>query len=125
LGRPFTGNLICAESGAHAVRRLVLAPDGSTFRASTEDLITSSSADFRPTDVLEDADGSLLVVDAGGGFRMDSPEGTVAKPEVLGGIYRVRREGAPRIADARGLRQKWDKVDTEELTRRLEDLRGP
>jgi putative membrane-bound dehydrogenase-like protein len=125
LGRAFTGNLVCAYSDARTVQRHVLEPDGSTFRARTEDLLTSPDPDFHPTDVLEDADGSLLVVDTGGRSRAGGAETGAAGGEAAGGIFRVRRDGAPRIADARGLKQRWDKADPEELARRLEDLRLP
>ena len=43
---------------------------------------------------FEDADGSLLVVDTGGWYKLCCPTSQIAKPEVLGGIYRIRRTGA-------------------------------
>ena len=54
--------------------------------------------DFHPTDVLEDADGSLLVVDTGGWFR-SCPTSQIDKPNVRGAIYRIRRGAAARSAD--------------------------
>jgi glucose/arabinose dehydrogenase len=111
LGRPFTGNLFAACAGARAVRRFALIPDGSTFRARGEEFVTSSDDNFHPSDVLEDADGSVLVIDAGAGD--ESP----------GAIYRVHRDNAVRLSDPRGLRLKWDRLPVSELARRLEDLR--
>ena len=57
--------------------------------------MTSPDLDFHPTDVLEDADGSLLVVDTGGWYKLCCPTSQLHKPDVLGGVYRVRRQGAP------------------------------
>jgi putative membrane-bound dehydrogenase-like protein len=114
FGRPFTDSLLCAEADAGKVRRHVLEPRGATFGARTEDFVSSASPDFHPTDVVEDADGSVLVVDAGG------PADGSGAP---GGIYRVRRDGAVRIADPRGLRLNWEQLEAGELVRRLQDLR--
>jgi len=53
--------------------------------------------------VIEDADGSLLVIDTGGWFKIGCPTSSL-QPEVLGGIYRVRREDQQATEDPRGLR---------------------
>ena len=78
----------------HKVTRHVLTPDGATFTSRDEDFLVSDNLDFHPTDVLEDADGSLLVVDTGGWYKLCCPTSQLAKPDVLGAIYRVRRRGA-------------------------------
>ena len=39
--------------------------------------------------MLEDADGSLLVVDTGGWYKLCCPTSQLQKPDVLGAIYRV------------------------------------
>ena len=80
-----------------------------------------TSSDFHPTDVLEDADGSLLVIDTGGWFRIGCPTSQIAKPEIGGGIYRIRRADAPPVADPRGLEIDWDCVPP---TPTLVDLLG-
>ncbi len=74
--------------------RHVLARDGATFTADDEEFLVSTSADFHPTDVLVDADGSLLVIDTGGWFRIGCPTSQIAKPEIGGAIYRIRRTDA-------------------------------
>jgi putative membrane-bound dehydrogenase-like protein len=117
FGRPFTGSLLCAESDARRVRRHTLEARGATFHARTDDFVRSASPDFRPTDVLEDADGTVLVVDAGGAA------GGLGESNAPGGIYRVRRDGAVRIADPRGTKLNWDQMEPEEAVRRLQDLR--
>lgn len=116
--REWAGSLLCTYFNTHRVQRHVLTRSGATFTATTEDLVASDHPDFHPTDVLEDADGSLLVVDTGGWFRIGCPTSQVAKPRVLGAIHRLRRAGAPSVEDPWGLRADWkDKVA------RLEDPR--
>lgn len=104
---PFRGNLFCTYFNWHKVQRHILERDGATFRARSEDFAAGTNADVHPTDVLEDADGSILVVDTGGWFRIGCPTSQIAKPQILGGIYRVRRKDAPRVDDPRGLRIDW------------------
>ncbi|MBL9188841.1 MAG: hypothetical protein JNK23_15260 [Opitutaceae bacterium] len=96
FGRDFTGNHFVCYFNLRKVSRHVLVPDGASFKTIDSDFVTSDSPDFHPTDVLEDADGSLLVVDTGGWYKICCPTSQLSKPEVLGGIYRVRKNGAPR-----------------------------
>ena len=109
FGAEYRDNLFCTYFNTHKVQRHILERDGATFRVKTEDFVWSTNPDFHPTDVLEDADGSLLVVDTGGWFRIGCPTSQIAKPEVLGGIYRVRRKDTPKVDDPRGLKISWDK----------------
>lgn len=83
----------------HKVTRHHLKPAGATFTAESSDFLASDDPDFHPTDVLEDANGSLLVVDTGGWYKLCCPTSQLWKPDVLGSIYRVRRSG---VALARG-----------------------
>src|SRR4029077_12820116 len=100
----------------HKVTRHVLIPDGATFKTQDSDFLVSSNLDFHPTDVIEDADGSLLVVDTGGWYKLCCPTSQLQKPDVLGAIYRIRRKGMPKIADdPRGLRWDWAKAPTRHL----------
>ena len=57
------------------------------------------NSDFHPTDVIEDADGSLLVIDTGGWYKLCCPTSQLAKPDVLGAIYRIQRTGQARLGD--------------------------
>src|SRR5262249_23239998 len=63
----------------------------------------------------EDADGSLVVIDTGGWYKLCCPTSQLHKPDVLGAIYRVRRKDAPRIDDPRGLELSWSTMSTQEL----------
>ncbi len=105
------------------VVRLVMEPDGSTWSANQHEFLSSKSRDFHPTDVIEDADGSLLVVDTGGWFYRGCPTSQFAKPSLQGGIYRIRRSGMTPMVDPRGDRIDWSSKTPLELTRLLNDTR--
>ncbi len=122
-GGEFEGNLFSTQFNTHKVVRHVLSRNGATFSSQDEDFLVSADIDFHPCDVLEDADGSLLVIDTGGWFRIGCPTSQLAKPEVHGAIYRVRRTGATRIEDPRGLRLTWSEASANELAQRLGDPR--
>ncbi len=91
------------QFNTHKVVRTTIVRDGATFRhLCTDNFITWDDADVHPTDVLEDADGSLLVIDTGGWFRIGCPTSQIAKPEIPGAIYRVRKLGSHQISNPRG-----------------------
>jgi putative membrane-bound dehydrogenase-like protein len=123
FGDAYAGNVFSALFNLHKVQRHVLRRAGATFESRNEDFLTSPSADFHPTDVLEDADGSLLVVNTGGWYMLCCPTSQIAKPQILGGIYRVRRKGAARPDDPRGLALKWDRLAPAGLAGLLDDPR--
>jgi putative heme-binding domain-containing protein len=123
FGPDFRGNLFATMFNLHKITRHVLTAQGASFASRDEDFLVSDNLDFHPTDVLEDADGSLIVVDTGGWYKLCCPTSQLWKPDVLGGIYRVRRSGAERTADARGLALAWDKSSPEELAKLLTEER--
>ena len=101
-GEEYRDNLFSAQFNTHthpAAR--ARARRGGVPAPQTKTSSTSDDPDFHPTDVLEDADGSLLVVDTGGWFRIGCPTSQIAKPEIKGAIYRVRRADAPPTRPAR------------------------
>ena len=85
------GDLLCAHFNMRRVSRHTLADDGATFRTTDSDLLVSDQTDFHPTDVIEDADGSVLIADTGGWYKLCCPTSKTEKPEALGAIYRVRK----------------------------------
>ncbi|HEY0549197.1 MAG TPA: PVC-type heme-binding CxxCH protein [Verrucomicrobiae bacterium] len=123
FGKDFQNNLFVACFNMHKIVRCVMEPNGASYKTTDSDFLVSDNTDFHPTDVLEDADGSLLVVDTGGWYKLCCPTSQLQKPDVLGGIYRVRRKGAPAIADARGSKINWAKLDPIALTEFLNDPR--
>ncbi|MGB7347476.1 MAG: PVC-type heme-binding CxxCH protein [Pirellulaceae bacterium] len=116
-------NLFATFFNQGKVVRLQMQRDGSTWAATQHEFLSSTSRDFHPTDVIEDADGSLLVVDTGGWFYRGCPTSQFAKPELLGGIYRVRRSGMTPMVDPRGNRIDWASKSDVEMTRLLNDTR--
>lgn len=105
------------------VVRVELERDGATFRATQREFLSTTNRDFHPTDVIEDADGSLLVVDTGGWFYRGCPTSQMSKPDVLGGIYRIRRDGMTTQVDPWGKRIDWESSSDAELIKRFNDTR--
>lgn len=99
FGNGFRDNLFATTFNLHKVTRHILKPKGATYASTDSDFLVSDGVDFHPTDVLPDADGSLLVVDTGGWYKLCCPSSQLAKPDVLGAIYRVRKTGSPRLTE--------------------------
>ncbi len=122
FGGDFRGNLFTAQFNTHRVQRHVVSRDGATYKTADTDFLVSSDPDFHPTDVMEDADGSLIVVDTGAWFIHGCPLSRVPKPDVTGTFYRVRRKGAPRVADPRGSESERS-APPDRMTAQLDDPR--
>ncbi len=123
-GADYRDNLFSCSFNLHKVIRHVLQPAGATYTLKETDFLVSNSPEFHPTDVLEDADGSLLVLDTGGWYKLCCPTSQLAKPDALGAIYRIRRDGAPRPDDAYGSKIAWTTLPPEQLTPYLHDARS-
>jgi putative membrane-bound dehydrogenase-like protein len=100
FGDDYRDNFFATSFNLRKVTRHVLKPNGATYASTDSDFLVSDSTDFHPTDVLEDPDGSLIVVDTGGWYKLCCPSSQLAKPDVLGGIYRVKRTGAKPVASS-------------------------
>jgi len=123
LGDDYRDNIFSVQFNTHKVMRHELARAGGTFTSKDSAFLSSTNIDFHPTDVLEDADGSLLVIDTGGWFRIGCPTSQTAKPEIGGAIYRVRKKGAKSIDDPRGLKLAWSEATPQSLIAWLDDPR--
>ncbi len=123
FGPDYKNNLFVCNFNMHKVTRHVLEPDGATFKTKDLDFLVSNNTDFHPTDVIEDADGSLIVIDTGGWYKLCCPTSQLSKPDVLGAIYRIRRTSAPPVRDPRGLALAWANLGPEDLAKRLDDPR--
>ncbi|HLL93567.1 MAG TPA: PVC-type heme-binding CxxCH protein, partial [Spirosoma sp.] len=123
LGAGFKGNLFSAQFNTHRVLRHKLIREGASFRTEDEVFFSTKDEDFHPTDVLEDADGSLLVVETGGWFIQGCPLSQVSKEELQGSIYRVRRRDATKIADPYGNRITWPTLTPAQAAAYLADSR--
>lgn len=115
LDRNFRDNMFVTIFNTGQLVRIELDKKGSTYQSKQHEFLTCSDPDFHPTDVLEDADGSLLLVDTGGWFRIGCPTSQIAKPDIKGGIYRIRKEGMPEWTDPRGLQVDWKNLSNREL----------
>src|SRR5262249_440633 len=62
-------------------------------------------------------------VDTGGWYKLCCPTSQVPKPEVLGGIYRIRRKDAKPIVDPRGSKIAWKELKAEQCAKLLGDAR--
>jgi putative membrane-bound dehydrogenase-like protein len=122
FGKDFADNIFACQFNLRKVSRHVLVRSGSTYETKDSDFVVSDNIDFHPTDVIEDADGSLLIVDTGGWYKLCCPTSQLVKPDVTGAIYRVRKVGAHKIDDPRGLRIDW-KAKPEDLANLLGDPR--
>jgi len=102
------------------VVRMELTPDGSTYKATENEFLKLHSPDIHFTDVMEDPrDGSLLVVDTGGWFRIGCPSSLMAKPDIAGAIYRVKAHAKQGVVEA--WKQKWSAHDEIPLMNRWTD----
>jgi putative membrane-bound dehydrogenase-like protein len=102
LGSEYRDNLFATLFNLRKVTRHILQPQGATYSTADSDFLVSDHPDFRPTDVLQDADGSLLIVDTGGWYKLCCPSSQLAKADVLGGIYRIlRAKPAPQKESSR------------------------
>ncbi|MDX1952861.1 MAG: HEAT repeat domain-containing protein [Verrucomicrobiota bacterium] len=123
FGAEYQDNLFATSFNLHKVTRHQLKWNGATYDSENSDFLLSDNPDFHPTDVIEDADGSLLVIDTGGWYKICCPTSQLAKSDVLGGIYRIRKSGATTPKDPRGLTIPWDLLLPPALTHLLADER--
>jgi putative membrane-bound dehydrogenase-like protein len=123
FGAASKGKLFTAQFHTGRVMRHVITPDGATFKTTDEPFMQSDSLDMHPTDILEDADGSLLMVNTGGWFIAGCPLSVVAKTNVMGGIYRIRKTGAPIVNDPWGRKLNYKEMPPAELVKYLTDKR--
>jgi putative heme-binding domain-containing protein len=100
-----------------------LTRSGATFRADTDDFVTTDDPDFRPSDVIEDADGSLVVIDTGSWYVQHCPTGRMRTTSAPGAIYRIRPSAAAALPDPRGLALHWTNLAPADLVNHLHDPR--
>lgn len=124
LGKEYKDNVFSCAFNLRKVVRHVLKPMGATYESRDEDLLVCDNLDFHPTDVIEDADGSLIVLDTGGWYKLCCPTSQLHKPQALGGVYRVRRKDAEKIEDPRGLTIAWTQRSDADLVGMLKDERA-
>lgn len=131
FGPDYANNIFCCQFNLRRVSRHVLVPSGSTYETKDFNFVVSDNIDFHPTDVIEDADGSLLIVDTGGWYKLCCPTSQLVKPDVTGAIYRVRKTDAhkekakPKPQPLLRLREIGLKRDAAGLNEAVTALRDP
>lgn len=123
FGPEYRNNLFSSSFNLRKVSRHELNTTGAAITSKDSDFVVCDDGDFHVTDVFTDADGSLLILDTGGWYRLCCPSSYIAKADVLGTIYRVRRTGSKPVEDPRGLKLAWDNAETPSLIDRLDDPR--
>ncbi|WP_018616935.1 PVC-type heme-binding CxxCH protein [Segetibacter koreensis] len=123
FGKEYTGNLFSAEFNTGRIMRHQITPDGATYKTVDEPFITSTVSDIHLTDVLEDADGSMLVLNTGGWFIAGCPLSRVAKLDVHGGIYRIKKKGSEHVEDPWGHKIQFKSLTPENLVAYMKDPR--
>jgi putative membrane-bound dehydrogenase-like protein len=122
-GPEYRENLLFAEFNTRRIMRVPLERSGSTFRGHAQPFATAAESGVHFTDVIEEADGSILLINTGAWFRRGCPTSVVARADIAGGIYRVRRIGAKPSPDPRGLALPWDHATPAALVARFGDPR--
>jgi len=116
------------------VVHMELIPDGSTYRAVEHEFLRfSDRPDVHFTDVIEDRDGSLLVLDGGGWFRIGCPASLMEKNDLWGAVYRVKKKAAqgggvmeePRWKFQKEWKPTWEISSAEEAIKQLQMKREP
>jgi putative membrane-bound dehydrogenase-like protein len=123
FGEAYRDTLFACQFNSHKVVHVRLEPRDGSFVTVEKDFLSSASVGFHPADILEDADGSLLLLDTGGWLSWGCPFSKNAKPEIKGAIYRIQRKGSPVQQDPRGLTLVWDSLEPEGLVQLLKDPR--
>ena len=84
-----TAILCSALFNLHKVSAHQLKINNATYSTTNQDLVSTARIDFHPTDVIEDADGSILILDTGGWYDLCCPTSRVDQKTASGGIYRI------------------------------------
>ena len=123
MGKEYQGSLFSAEFNTGRIMRHKVITDGATYKTADEPFVTSNVQDMHLTDVLEDADGSMLIVNTGGWFILGCPLSRVAKLDVPGGIYRIRKTGAAKVNDPWGTQLNLKSMAVPALVAATKDAR--
>lgn len=123
FGPEYKDRLFTCHFNTNRVLAVSLKEHGATFTTSEEEILSSPNIDFRPADILEDADGSLLLIDTGGWLSWGCPHSKTSKPEIKGAIYRIRKKGTAPMKNPRGAEIAWKELSLPALAKLLADPR--
>ena len=124
FGPSFRNNVFSSSFNLRKITRHELTNTTAAGLSSKDsDFVVCDDIDFHPTDVFTDADGSLIIVDTGGWYKLCCPTSQIIKADVLGAVYRVKKSGAQPVVDPRGLKLDWQTADARIIAARLDDPR--
>ncbi|MDA7675646.1 HEAT repeat domain-containing protein [Verrucomicrobia bacterium] len=123
FGASYRDTLFACQFNAHKVVQVSLEPQGGSFLTVEKDFLSSERAGFHPADILEDVDGSLLLLDTGGWLSWGCPFSKNARPEIKGAVYRIQKDDALIPSDPRGNTLIWDSMKATSLIGLLKDTR--
>jgi putative heme-binding domain-containing protein len=106
---PQPRTLVAALFNLQKVTSHELVPAGGGFTTIDRNLVVADRIDFHPTDILEDADGSLLVIDTGGWYDLCCPTSRIDQRTAPGGIYRLSRDAVNQDENTKAKSTKSDK----------------
>jgi putative membrane-bound dehydrogenase-like protein len=86
-------NLFSAEHNTRKISRHILSPRQASYSVQDVDFVTTDDPNAHFSDVLEDSDGSLLIIDTGSWYVHHCPTGHILNSPARGGVYRIRYEG--------------------------------
>ena len=105
--------LIAAQFNLQRVSEHTLKRTGTTYDSINSDLVIGDQLDFHPVCILEDIDGSLLVVDTGGWYDLCCPSSGNEERIASGGIYRLRSKSQSHGSEESKnvLAMQWREID--------------
>ena len=122
LDPDWRGNFFVTHFNTQRLTRMEVTRDGASYKVAEREFLKIGNPDVHLTDVLEDRDGSLLVLDTGGWFRIGCPSSLMAKPDIAGAIYRIKKTAASTKSIASTKCEPWGasvapvwKMDTPQL----------
>jgi len=102
-------NYMVTHFNTQRLVRMELTPEGSSYKATENEFLKLHNPDIHLTDVMEDPrDGSLLLIDTGGWFRIGCPSSLMAKSDLLGAVYRIKPKKPAMLALKKPLVRKTD-----------------
>ena len=125
LETPIADTLLVAHFNLQKISMHQLEAAGGGFKTIDSDFLRGDRLEFHPTDILHDADGSLLAIDTGGWYRLCCPTSHLDQSVAEGGIYRIERadRSIDRNTDWTGKSIQWEKVDSAEAIKLVGDTR--
>lgn len=114
-------NIFATHFNTQQITRTIIKQEGSTYSTvKTVPFLKINDPGVHITDVLEDPNGDILVIDTGDWFRQGCPNSQVARPDTSGAIYRIRKLGLrDRKQDQWGNELDWKKASFDEVVHRL------